>query len=172
MSSLLLLLDPSFPPSSSDPSSSSPDAPPSHLPPETTKFLYSSLHRVDNLVRRYTNLRTESNSQANLLAHLSTRLSHLAHSSFAASTRTSIDYDHILYPPRLLGFSDRMAISLKENLDRCMIELDSNLTEMEMVYMQVDETFVELWKLVSVVGEYPELVRGAKYVQKIFLQLV
>src|SRR5271170_6914422 len=117
MSSLLLLLDPSFPPSSSDPSSSSPDAPPSHLPPETTKFLYSSLHRVDNLVRRYHSIRTESNSNANLLAHLSTRLSLLAHSSLAPSVRT-IDYEHVLFPLPHLSLADRMAISLKDNVDR------------------------------------------------------
>ena len=172
-----LLLESSFPSSTSLPlPSSSPNVSPSStpsLPPDTTKFLYSTLHRVDNLVRRYHALQTESNSQANLLSHLSTRLSLLAHSTLGPSVRT-IDYNHILCPPaQRLSLADRMAISLKDNIDRCMVEIDSSLTEMELVYMNVDDTLVTLCKLVNSLGPgYVELVRGAKHVQQVYLTLV
>jgi len=172
MSSPLLLLIDSSLPSSSSPLPLFPSTP---LPPETSKFLYSTLHRVDNLVRRYHTLRTDSNSQATLLSHLSTRLSLLAHSSLAPTIRT-IDYEHILCPPfPKLSLADRMAISLKDNVDRCMIEIDSSLTEMELVYMNVDDILVTLCKLVHSMGgngAYPELVRGTKHVQKVYLTLV
>lgn len=66
-----------------------------------------------------------------------------------------------------------MAISLKDNLDRCMVEIDSSLTEMELVYMNVDDTLVTLCKLVNSLGSgYVELVRGAKHVQQVYLTLV
>jgi len=178
-SSLLLLIEsplspstsPPIPPSSSPNLSPSPSSSP--LPAETTNFLYSALHRVDNLVRRYHELRTESNSQANILSHLSTRLSLLAHSTLGPSVRT-IDYNHILCPPaQRLSLADRMAISLKDNLDRCMVELDSSLTEMELVYMNVDDTLVALCQLINTMGaRYIELVRGAKHVQQVYLALV
>jgi hypothetical protein len=174
MSSSLLPLSvpsstpPSLPPSSLNDSPSTPS-----LPPETAKFLYSTLHRVDNLVRRYHTLRSESNSQANLLSHLSTRLSLLAHSTLGPSVQT-IDYNHILCPPaQRLSLADRMAISLKDNLDRCMVEIDSSLTEMELLYMNVDDTLVTLCKLVNSLGAGNiELVRGAKHVQQVYLTLV
>jgi len=165
-----LLLDPSVPPSSSSPSSSSPGAP-SHVPPDTTKFLYSSLHRVDNLVRRYHRLRAESNSLAHLLAHVASRLFHLAHSNMA---RTGVDYNHILCPPvGRMSLADRMAISLKENLDRVMVELDTSLTEMELVYINVDDTLFTLCQLVNALGvSSGELVNGVQHVQKVHLTLV
>ena len=66
-----------------------------------------------------------------------------------------------------------MAISLKDNLDRCMVEIDSSLTEMELVYMNVDDTLVALCKLVNSLGAgHVELVRGAKHVQQVYLTLV
>lgn len=148
-----------------------PPPPPFPDSPETIKFLYSSLHRVDNLVRRYHSLRTESNSQANLLAHLSSRLSHLAQANLA---RTTIEYHHILCPPvGRMSLVDRMAISLKENLDRVMVELDTGLTEMELVYMSVDDTLVTLCRLVnSLEVSSGELVNGVKHVQQVYLTLV
>jgi hypothetical protein len=173
MSSSLLVLVESPLPSSPQTSPLSPqDVHPSlPLPPESTKFLYSSLHRVDNLVRRYHSLRTDSNSQANLLAHLSSRLSLLEHSSLAPSIRT-IDYDNILCPLPKLSLADRIAISLKENLDRVMLELDSSLSEMELVYMSVDDTLIALFKLVNSFGGVGEVVRGVKHVQDVYLTLV
>ena len=179
MSSVLLLSEPSsFPPSSSSSSSSpslSPSSPPSqdgssHLPPEMTKFLYSSLHRVDNLVRRYRSLRTDSNSQTNLLAYLSSRLSHLAGSKMA---RTTVEYNHILCPPvGRMSLADRMVVSLKENLDRVMVELDTSLTEMELVYMSVDDTLVTLCQIMNSLGvSSGELVNGVKHVQQVYLTL-
>ena len=65
-----------------------------------------------------------------------------------------------------------MAISLKDNLDRVMVEMDDSLTEMELVYMSVDDTLVALAQLVNTFGVHPELVRGVKHVQQVYLTLV
>lgn len=171
MSSPLLFHIESSLPSSPQTSQAPQDVSPSSLPPETTKFFYSSLHRVDSLVRHYHTLRAESNSQANLLAHLSTRLSLLAHSSLGPSVRT-IDYDNSLRPLQRLSLADRMSISLKDNLDRCMIELDNSLSEMELVYMSVDDILITLCELVNSFGvEVAELLKGVKHVQQIYLEL-
>jgi hypothetical protein len=68
---------------------------------------------------------------------------------------------------------DRMAVSLKDNLDRVMVELDSGLTEMELVYMSVDDTLVTLCRLVnSLEVSEGELVNGVKHVQQVYLTLV
>jgi hypothetical protein len=142
---------------------------PALLSPETTKFLYSSLHRVDNLVHRYQNMRQESNSQANLLAHLSSRLDLLAHSNMSHSTRT-IDYDHILCPPRL-SLADRMSISLKENIDRVMIELDTRLMEMELLYSSVEDVLIAMCEL-SMKNYSGDLERGVKHVQQVYFEIV
>ena len=168
MSSSPLLIDSS---SSSSPPTSSQNVSSSPFPPGTTKFLYSSLHRVDNLVRRYQTLRTESNSQANLLSHISTRLSLLVRSALGPSAQT---IDYIFCPPlQKLSLADRMAISLKENFDTCMLELDSSLGEMELVYMNLDDILVTLCKLVnSTGGRNGEWVRGSKHVQQVYLTLV
>jgi hypothetical protein len=114
----------------------------------------------------------ESNSQANLLVHLSSRLSLLAHSNLASSTRT-VDYDNILYPLPGLSLADRMAISLKDNLDRVMMEIDNSLNEMEMLCGSVDDTLVALCHLVNTSEAYSgELYRGVKHVQQVYFNLV
>jgi len=66
-----------------------------------------------------------------------------------------------------------MTISLKENLDRVMVELDTSLTEMELVYMSVDDTLVTLCQIVNSLGVASgELVNGVKHVQQVYLSLV
>lgn len=142
---------------------------PAPLSPETTKFLYSSLHRVDNLVRRYHSMRQESNSQVNLLAHLSGRLDLLAHSNMSHSTRT-VDYDHILCPPRL-SLADRMSISLKENLDRVMNELDNSLMEMELLYSNVEDVLIAMCEL-GMKNYSADLERGVKHIQQVYFEVV
>ena len=143
---------------------------PAPLSPETTKFLYSSLHRVDNLVRRYQSLRHESNSQANLLSHLSTRLDMLAHSNMSQATRT-VDYDHILCPPPRLSLADRMSISLKENIDRVMNELDNSLREMELLYSSVEDVLIVLCEM-GMKYYSGELERGVKHIQQVYFEVV
>ena len=88
--------------------------------------------------------------------------------------RTAVDYNHILCPPvGRMSLTDRMAISLKENLDRVMVELDTSLTEMELVYMSVDDTLVTLCHIVnSLEVSSGELVNGVKHVQQVYLTLV
>ena len=72
-----------------------------------------------------------------------------------------------------MSLADRMAISLKENLDRVMVELDTSLTEMELVYMSVDDTLVTLCHIVNSLGvSSGELVNGVKHVQQVYLTLV
>jgi len=143
----------------------------SPLPPDSVKFLYMSLHRVDNLVRQYQHTRILSNIQANTLAHCSMRLSALAHSSMAHSTRT-IDYDNILCPPRL-SLADRMSISLKESIDRACSEITLHLQEMELLCLAVDDTLVSLCDLVTRSSEYSaELERGIKHVQQVYFNTV
>jgi hypothetical protein len=172
MSSSMLLLDPTL---SSSPHSSSASCPPPNEPtsstltsPETTKFLYSSLHRVDNLLRQYHNLRTESNSDVSRMAHLSTRLNALASSSLAASINT-IDYEHILCPFRL-NLPDRMAIYLKEQLDQALAVVDATLTEMELVYVAVDDVLRALCNLM-IAFRHEEVVKAANHVQQVYLGL-
>ena len=123
------------------------------------------------MVRRYQTLKSDTNSNANLLAHLSSRLSLLAKSSLASSTRT-VDYEHILCPLPRLSLADRMAITLKDNLDRAMREMDSALSEMELLYMSVEDILVALCQLVNTFGMHSELLRGVKHVQQVYLTLV
>lgn len=145
--------------------------PPSPLSPETTKFLYSSLHRVDNLVRRYHALRHESNSQVNLLAELSSRLNMLAHSKLYHSiTTVPLDVDHILCPPRL-HLAYRMSISCKENIERVMGELDTSLAEMEMLYASVEDVLIALCEL-GMKNYSGELERGVKHIQQMYFEIV
>jgi len=170
---LLMMMDP--PIANSVSLGSSQNSPPSPssgtLPPESVKFLYMSLHRVDNLVRQYHNLRALSNIQASTLAHLSSRLSALAHSSMAPSTRT-IDYDNVLCPPRL-SLADRMSISLKENIERATKELNTHLQEMELLSLAVDDTLISLCDLVNRSEVYSvDLERGVRHVQHTYFNLV
>jgi hypothetical protein len=66
-----------------------------------------------------------------------------------------------------------MSISLKENLDRVMNELDSSLTEMELIYHAVHETLVALCQPAMAPRVYSgELERGIKYVQDMYFTLV
>jgi len=138
--------------------------------PETTKFLYSSLHRVDNLLRQYHNLRTESYSNVNRMAQLSLRLSLLANSSLAASIQ-AIDYEHILSPLPKLSFADRMAISLKEQLDREIRVVDATLSEMELVYMGMDDVLCALSNLLNAF-QHDELLKAANHVERVYVGLV
>ena len=88
--------------------------------------------------------------------------------------RTSVEYNHILCPPvGRLSLAERMVFSLKENLDRVMVELDSSLTEMELVYMGVDDVLITLCQIVnSWRVSSGELVNGVKHVQQVYLTLV
>src|SRR5262245_58274565 len=185
-SSSLLLMNPSVP----DPGSpaaprtpSSPDAPPSStsstsststspppLPPHAVKFVYMTLHMVDNLVQRHQTLRTDSNIQALRLSRFSTRLALLSHSNIALTART-IDYDNILCPPRL-SLADRMSISLKDQVDRSMNELNSILEEMECLHLSMDDILVSLCHLATSSGAYSGELEGAvKHVQQVYFNL-
>jgi hypothetical protein len=91
-----------------------------------------------------------------------------------ASTSTRmIDYDNILCPFPKLTLADRMAISLKDNLDRVMIEIDNTLTEMELLYMNVDDILMALFGLETSLGmENGELTRGIKHIQQVYFTLL
>jgi len=172
---MLLFLDPTPSSSPQDPSSASSVAPNESTSstltsPETTKFLYSSLHRVDNLLRQYHNLRTESYSNVNRMAQLSLRLSLLANSSLAASIQ-AIDYEHILSPLPKLSFADRMAISLKEQLDREIRVVDATLSEMELVYMGMDDVLCALSNLLNAF-RHDELLKAANHVERVYVGLI
>ena len=66
-----------------------------------------------------------------------------------------------------------MSISLKDNIDRVMTELDSGLTEMELLYVNVDDVLVALCDLATFMGVYSgELERGVKHVQHVYFSLV
>jgi hypothetical protein len=168
--------------SASDPSSpftlssssnvSLPHLSPSPLP-EATKFLYSCLHRVDNLVRRYHGLRQESDSTAKLLAALSHRLALIQNSSLGPCIR-NIDYDNILCPFSRLGLADRVAITLKENIEKSMLELDGNLSEMELLCMSVGDVLVTLTQVVEVFSNEElsrEAAKGRDHVEQIYSTL-
>jgi len=146
-----------------------PVSPPRPLTPETTKFLYSSLHRVDNLVRYYHRLRQESNSQANLLSHLSVRLDMLAGSNMSHSSSRNVDYDHVLLLPRL-SLAHRMSVSLKENIDRVMNELDSSLMDMEMLCGSVKDILVSMCDL-GKQNYSGELERGVRHITQVYFDL-
>jgi hypothetical protein len=66
-----------------------------------------------------------------------------------------------------------MSISLKDNIDRVMTELDTGLSEMELLYVNVDDVLVALCDLATFLGGYSgELERGVKHVQHVYLSLV
>jgi hypothetical protein len=147
--------------------------PPASLPPDAVKFLYMSLHRVDNLVRQYQHLRSISNIQANTLSHCSMRLSALARSSLAQSTRT-VDFDHVLFPPHpRLSLADRMSLSLRVKIDEVTEAITLSVQEMEMVCLAIDDALVSLCDLVTQSGGYSgELERGVKHVQQVYFNTV
>jgi len=146
--------------------------PSASLPPDATKFLYMSLHRVDNLVRQYQHLRSISNIQANTLAHSSMRLSALAHSSLAHSTRT-IDFDHVLFPPHpRLSLADRMSISLKMKIEEVCEEITVSLQDMEMAGMAIHDVLVSLCDLMTHLdggnSQMGEVEKGVKHVRQVY----
>jgi len=66
-----------------------------------------------------------------------------------------------------------MSISLKDNIDRVMTELDSGLSEMELLYVNVDDILVALCDLTASLGLYSgELEKGVKHVQHVYFTLV
>lgn len=66
-----------------------------------------------------------------------------------------------------------MSISLKENLDRVMNELDSSLTEMELLYRSVHDTLVTICQpAMAPRGYSAELQRGIKHIQDTYFVLV
>jgi hypothetical protein len=83
-----------------------------------------------------------------------------------------IDYENPLCPPHL-SLADRMSISLKENLDRVMNELDSSLSEMELLYHAVHEVLVALCQpSMTPRGYSGELQRGITHVQDTYFALL
>ena len=99
------------------------------------------------------------------MAQLSLRLSLLANSGLAASIH-AIDYELIFSPLPKLSFTDRNPISLKEQLNREIRVVDATLSEMELVYMGMDDVLCALSNLLNAF-QHDELLKAANHVERI-----
>jgi hypothetical protein len=104
------------------------------------------------------------------MVHLSTRLNALASSSLATSI-TTIDYEHILCPLPRLSLADRLALTLKEQLDRSVGVINSTLQEMELIYVAIDDVLVALCNLLNAF-RHDEVVKAVDHVGRTYVALV